>query len=218
MNTKEFSNKPAELSGFKRWLITLIGELETAVAGAESLLDVGCGNSSALRYFHNRPARTVGLDGYQPSLDQSRQQNIHDEYVCGSILDIDTLFDEDEFDCVMSIDVIEHLPKEQGFEFIEKLEKVARHRIVIFTPNGFMPQNEHSGNPLQKHLSGWSVEEMQQRGYEVIGINGWKPLLGEFSLPRFWPKSLWILISRLTQAFTRNQPQHAFQILCVKTL
>lgn len=218
MNSRDLVNKSADLSGFQRWMITLVSELEDAVAGAESLLDVGCGNSSALRYFRKKPARTVGLDGYQPSLDQSRQQNIHDEYVCGDILDIDTLFDNDEFDCVMSIDVIEHLPKEQGFEFLEKLEKVARRRVIVFTPNGFLPQNEHSGNPLQKHLSGWTVEEMQQCGYEVIGINGWKPLLGEFSLPRFWPRALWILLSRLTQIFTRNRPKYAFQILCIKTL
>ena len=103
--------------------------------------------------------------------------------------------------------------------YYQGLQKaIASKRVIAFTINGFQPQDEHSGNVLQKHLSGWSVAEMRQRGYEVVGINGWKPLLGEFALPRLRPKSLWRVILRLTQYLVRNRPALAYQILCTKDL
>lgn len=158
----------------------------------------------------------VGVDGFQPSIDHSRANHFHDDYVNTNLLDIDQVFEPKSFEVVVAIDVIEHFTKEDGHRLLENLEQIASGKVVIFTPNGFLPQNEHSGNILQRHLSGWSVEEMNRLGYRVIGINGWKPLLGEFSLPRFKPRRLWTLISRLTQPLVRNHPEHAFAILCVK--
>jgi len=52
----------------------------------------------------------------------------------------------------------------------------------------------------------------------VVGFKGMKPLLGEFSLPRFEPRKLWTLISLLTQSLARNHSEHAFAILSVKEL
>ena len=200
----------------KSWAVTYYSELEKAIGNAESLLDVGCGINSPVSYLSKRPKHLVGVDGFQPSVDESRRKKIHDDYVCSDLLDIDKHFEVNSFECVMALDVIEHFPKDKGFDLLEKMEKLASKRVIVFTPNGFQAQNEHSGNALQKHVSGWSVEEMQKRGYEVIGINGWKPLLGEFALPRFWPRSFWTLISRLTQSIVRNKPKSAFQMLCVK--
>jgi len=202
----------------RRWLTTYYGELEAAVGAASSLLDVGCGADSPVRHFRRRIPRLVGVDGFAPSIEASRAKHIHDEYVCGELLQIDRLFSERSFDCVLASDVVEHLPKELGLELIAKMERIARDRVVIFTPNGFVPQGEHGGNHLQRHVSGWSAEEMKAMGYDVIGINGWKPLLGEFALPRFRPTPLWRLISRLTQPLVRHRPHHAFQLLCLKSL
>lgn len=202
----------------KKWLMTYYSELEEAIGNTDSLLDVGCGINSPVMHLSKRPKHLIGVDGFQPSIDESRRRNVHDDYVCSDLLDIDKHFTENSFECVMALDVIEHFPKEKGFELLEKMEKLASKRVVVFTTNGFQPQDEHSGNVLQKHVSGWSVEEMQQRGYDVVGINGWKPLLGEFALPRFRPKSFWTVISRLTQYLVRNRPESAFQILCIKYL
>lgn len=206
------------LQQLKDWTITYYSELEAVIGDAQSLLDVGCGTDSPVRYISKRPERLVGVDGFQPSIDESNKKNIHDDYVCANLLDIDKHFDQNSYECVMALDVIEHFQKEKGLELLEKLESLASKHVIIFTPNGFLPQEEHSGNILQKHISGWTVEEMRQRGYEVIGINGWKPLFGEFSLPRFWPRRFWTILSRLTQPLVRNHPKHAFQILCVKNI
>ena len=207
---------PMNSASLRRWMIPLYQELDQAIGHPGSLLDIGCGANTPLSHLSVRPSRMVGVDGFQPSIDNSRANNYHDDYVNSDLLDIDQSFEPDSFEVVAAIDVIEHFTKEDGLLLLEKMENIASRRVVIFTPNGFLPQNEHSGNILQRHLSGWSVEEMRQRGYRIIGINGWKPLLGEFSLPRYKPRKLWTLISRLTQPLVRNHPEHAFAILCVK--
>lgn len=202
----------------RRWLITYYDELERAVGTPTSLLDVGCGSDSPVSHVRRRIPRLVGVDGSAPSIETSRSKGIHDEYFCADLLKIDDFFAERSFDCVLASDVVEHLPKALGIDLIAKMERIARSCVVIFTPNGFLPQAEYGGNVLQRHVSGWNVDEMEAMGYDVIGINGWKPLLGEFALPRFRPTSFWRVVSRLTQPLVRDRPRHAFQLLCVKAV
>lgn len=191
-------------------------ELERAVGASESLLDVGCGADSPLRHLRRRPARLVGVDGHRPSLEASRRRGIHDEYFEISVLEIDRHFVAGSFDCVVALDLIEHLPKAEGLELIHKMATVSAGRVVLFTPNGFLPQGEYGDNPYQRHRSGWTVDEIRQLGFEVIGINGWKALRGERSALRFRPRVLWGAVSWLTQPIVRNRPEHAFQLLCVR--
>ncbi len=202
----------------KKWMNNYLSELEKLIGSSGSVLDVGCGENSPIKNFKKRLKFSAGVDGFQKSLNLSKEENIHDEYYCIDILNLKNKFNSNSFNCVIALDVIEHLPKQQGLELIKQMEYISNDKVIIFTPNGFLPQGEHSGNPLQKHRSGWDVEEMRGLGFEVIGINGWKPLLGEMSIPKFRPRKFWMLISRLTQPFVRNNPEHAFQILCVKEI
>ncbi len=96
------------------------------------------------------------------------------------------------------------------------MEKIAKKKIIIFTPNGFLPQGKYDDNPWQIHRSGWTSKEMENKGYKVIGINGWKPLRGEYANLLFKPKVLWRIISDFTQLIVKRHPKNAFQILCVK--
>jgi len=200
----------------RRWLVTYYDELERATHCPESLLDIGCGADSPVRHFRRRIPRLVGVDGFAASIEASRAKGIHDDYLCMELRHIDSMFPEGSFDCVLASDVVEHFPKAQAVGLIRKMEKIAARTTVIFTPNGFLPQDEHGGNILQRHQSGWSVDDMQALGYTVIGINGWKPILGEFALPRWRPAALWRIASRLTQPLVRDYPRQAFQLLCIK--
>jgi hypothetical protein len=71
-------------------------------------------------------------------------------------------------DSVFLLDLIEHLPKEDGVNLLAHAERVARKQIIIFTPLGFMPQTVHEdekdawglgGGSVQEHLSGWIPED-----------------------------------------------------------
>ena len=190
-------------------------ELQKAIGDAGSVLDVGCGTDSPVgripRTFHS-----IGVDIYAPSLEDSRQKRLHDEYHELDVLEIDRAFAPRSIDAIVASDLIEHLRKPDGDTLLEKMERVARKRVIIFTPNGFLPQGDVGGNPWQRHLSGWTPAEMRSRGFRVIGVNGWKPLRGALAAPRWRPRLFWQCVSDLTEPLVRRHPEHAFQMLCVK--
>lgn len=189
--------------------------LRQVLSGSASILDVGCGRESPAACMRNS-AHLVGVDAHAPSIEESKRRALHHEYHVHDVLEIGSKFAPGSFECVAALDLIEHLKKEDGLQLLDAMERIASKRVVVFTPNGFLKQGEYDSNPWQVHLSGWTVDEMQKRGYRVIGINGWRPLRGEFGFIRFKPKYLWILISDLSEFIVRWRPRHAFQILCVK--
>jgi hypothetical protein len=192
--------------------------LERACAGCESLLDVGCGAESPVRFFSSRLARSVGVDLHEPSLEASRRAGIHGETLQTPVLDVAERFPPKSFDAVVALDVIEHLQKDDGLALLERMESLARRRVVVFTPNGFLPQGPLEGNELQRHLSGWGAGELRGLGYEVEGMTGWRPLRSEEALPAWRPRFLWERVARLTEPFVRRRPDLAFQLLAVKRL
>ena len=123
-------------------------------------------------------------------------------------------FGEDSFDCVVALDVIEHLEKADGLRLLEQMEIIARKKVIIFTPNGFLEQEPFDGNEWQRHISGWEVDEMREMGFEIIGINGWKALRGERAKIAIRPISFWKRISYLSGLYVTKNPEFAFQILC----
>lgn len=192
-----------------------LSELQKALQNCGTILDVGCGSNSPIRNLSSN-RYCVGIDIFEPWLNESEVEKIHDKYYKLDVLKLDSKFKEKSFDSVIALDLLEHLTKEQGSELLEKMEKIARMRIIIFTTNGYNPQHESDNNPWNVHKSGWTIKEMKHRGYDVIGINGWKYIKGEYGLLKFRPKFFWFFIAQITQLFVRNRPKKAFQILCVK--
>jgi len=131
-------------------------------------------------------------------------------------LDIGDCFEPKSFDCVLASDLVEHLTEQDGLNLIAQMEMIAKKKVIIYTPNGFLLQREEYGNPMQKHLSGWTAGQMIQLGYRVIGIEGLRCLRGEMAKIRWWPSRFWLMVSLLTQLLTTNLPHLAFRILCVK--
>jgi predicted TPR repeat methyltransferase len=193
-------------------------ELEDAVGNdCKTLLDVGCGSSSPIKLFSHK-LFCVGVDAHEPSIEKSKNKGIHDEYFTMKFSELHEKFKPQTFDCVLALDVIEHLSKDESQRLLDAMEKIAKKKVIVFTPNGFVPQEAFDNNPCQVHKSGWTVKEMKTRGYRVIGINGLRTLLGEKALTKFRPEPFWGFISLLTQILVRNHPSFAFQILCVKRI
>jgi predicted TPR repeat methyltransferase len=191
-------------------------ELEKAVNGCKTLLDLGCGTNSPIKYFSKKPTFCVGVDIFQSSIEESKKENIHNEYHCMNVLDIANKFKTNSFDCVLASDLIEHLTKKEGFNLLDLMEKTARKKVIIFTPNGFFLKHEFHGNPWQIHKSAWTANELKKEGFKVVGINGWKPLRRLLAYTNSWPKYLLRIISDMTQIFVKNHPEKAFNLLCIK--
>lgn len=184
----------------------------------ESLLDVGCGFNSPVQHLRARPPRLVGVDGFAPVIEESRRKGFHDEYHHSSLLEIARRFGPGSFDCVLASDVIEHFEVDEALELIRQLETVARRRVILYTPNGFLPQGEEYGNPFQRHRSGWSAARMRAMGYSVTGVEGWRPLRGEMARIVWRPARFWLIVSLLSQPLVRSRPGWAFRIVCSKDL
>jgi glycosyltransferase involved in cell wall biosynthesis len=66
-----------------------------------------------------------------------------------------------EYDMYLIIDVIEHMTIEDGLELLKKL----KGNILISTPRDY-DQDEVHGNPFQKHLSKWTVEDFKEFDFD----------------------------------------------------
>lgn len=192
-------------------------ELRKAIHPYKQILDVGCGENSPIHYFSDELDAT-GVDGYAPAIAEARKRNTHKQFIEMDLRRIGEKIPEDSYDCVVSTDVIEHFEKDESERFIRSLEKIARKRVIVMTPNGFVPQEAVGGNEFQIHRCGWEVDELEARGYSTIGIYGHKALRGELAEFTLKPRILGRLISDATQPFVRNHPKKAFSLLAVKNL
>ena len=181
-----------------------------------SVLDVGCGeDTSPFRLIEKEPhQRRTGLDHYAPALERSRAAGVHDAYILSDIFDAPEL--DEQFDCVVALDILEHFEKEDGLRFLRRLEQIARRRVIVLTPNGFSPSEPFDDNLSQRHLSGWAAPELRALGYRVFGANGLKVLKGDYAKPKLKPVMLWLGISMLTQYVTVVAPEAAFHLFAVK--
>ena len=192
----------------------LLGELRHTLKGFRTVLDVGCGFPSPLRVLQD--SYLVGVDGYRPALDQARESRSHNEFFLKDVRQIGDLLGSRTFEACVALDVIEHLEKQDGWTMLQNMERLATRRVIIFTPNGFIPQRSQDGD-LQEHLSGWTVEEMRARGYRVFGMYGPKRLRGEHARIKHSPRPFWVVISLAAHhLYTRARPEMAAAIFCVK--
>jgi len=198
----------------KRFFTSNIELMKRELFDCKTVLDLGCGCNSPIQYC-NVPF-SVGVELFEPYLQESKKKSIHNEYINADIRKIE--FKTKSFDAVMAIDVLEHLTKEEGYELIRKMEKWGSKKIIIFTPNGLVWQDGYDNNSLQEHKSGWNVEELEKLGFKVFGINGWKKLRGYKASIKYKPTRLWSIISDLTQKITYYFPKFAFQLFAVKQI
>ena len=188
--------------------------LKDALASCDTVLDLGCGHGSLLQYCN--VSFSVGVELFEPYLQETRKKGIHNQYIKADIRKIE--FVPKSFDAVIAFDVLEHLTKEEGTELLGKMEQWSRKKVIVFTPNGYVRQDGCDNNPLQQHRSGWTVAELKKSGYSVVGIHGWKRLRGAQAIIKYKPVFIYSKISGLTQKITYWFPQLAFQILAVKTV
>jgi hypothetical protein len=144
----------------------------------QSLLDIGC----AFRPQDFVEAQVhICCEPYEEYMDRlivETAGNAKFVYLRSDLEESSKLFPPSSVDTVLLIDVIEHVDRDKGLASLERLKRIARKQIAIFTPVGFMPQESHEngvdpwgmgGTDWQRHLSGWSPEDFTARdGWSVI--------------------------------------------------
>jgi len=210
---------------FGRIFHTLDYCLQEELKGCQTVLDLGCGPSSPLQHCKNIKY-SVGVEAFKPYLELSKKRKIHNKYLNKKVEELD--FPEKSFDAVIMIEVLEHLPEKTGLLMLKKAEKWTKRKVIVSSPNGFIPQKAVDNNPFQKHLSGWDYKKMKKQGYRVRGLAGLRFLrrevqnetMGDDLLTsiRFKPKIFWFIVATLSQTFTYYFPSMAFELFSVINL
>ena len=189
--------------------------LKRDLADCESILELGCGaNSPILQIGYGR--KTDAVDIWQPYVDMHKRMKNYCEIQEGDILGME--FGYKIFDAVVICDVLEHLPREEvsRFKLFEKIENAAIKKVILFTPNGFIENDEADGDPFQAHLSAWDPEDYTSRGYKVVGATGFWWLFGKSSRPKYHPYPVCEIIGMISKPIVFNKPAWARHSYAVK--
>jgi 2-polyprenyl-3-methyl-5-hydroxy-6-metoxy-1,4-benzoquinol methylase len=151
----------------------------------DSVLDVGCGLGKwgvllRANWYDGQmggPPHVDGIDAFKPMVD-----------VCASSGTYASVWQQElpasidgQWDTVLASEVIEHIPQGDVDSVLIELERVAKLRVILTTPNwpAFRPGIETSVgySEHEAHLSYVSRSEFSARGYstQVYGL-GAKPL------------------------------------------
>lgn len=140
------------------------------LSDSRTVLDIGCGVGETLKDLCC-PIK-IGLDAHRPYLEHAKygEQFIKINFTAERVSE---LFLPKSLDSVTLIDVIEHLEKGVAWDVLRQVEEIAAKRVIVFTPRGFFQQLEVDhyglgGESLQRHRSGWEVEDFQKHGYNIV--------------------------------------------------
>ncbi len=147
-----------------------------ATNNGESLLSLCCGIGLELKHIKTRDVTAVDI--FQGYLDEVPNRCPQAQTVCSDTLAFLKNAPDKSYDVVSLIDGLEHMDKPTGVKVLKEMKRVARKKILLFTPNGFV-KNEpvdtwgvKGGDEYQKHLSGWTTEELKEYKFEVLYTQG----------------------------------------------
>lgn len=196
--------------------------LKKSIGNPATILDLGCGDGSLMGILSKGEKwKITGIDIYPKAIESARKSNIYVKVLRGDLLKtIRNNNLKSKYDVVFFSQVIEHVTRNQGEKILDEIEKIAKKRILVGTPRGFMEQPHEflDGNPHQVHKSGWSIEDFTSRGYRVFGV-GFLPIWSHHGFGRdanFFRKILSNVVSYLVSPIVYYFPSLAAGIIAIK--
>lgn len=195
--------------------------LKKSIGDSKAILDLGCGEGELMQFLsRGEKWQITGIDIYEKAIEKARKRNIYHKLIRGDVLKTVRNHLKSKYDVIFCSQIIEHLTRSNGEEILNEIERLAKRRIVIGTPRGFMvhPHEFSDGNPYQIHKSGWSIEDFTLRGYKVYGVGFW-PIWSYYGLGRdanAFRKALSNIISYLAAPLVYFFPSLAVSIVAIK--
>ena len=161
------------------WLGDKVNEL---IKDYNSILDIGCGNGVTFIPLKENVCY-VGIEAnpqrivsFKKELHKNKISEDNKFFLIHNFSDGNILFVKDSFDCVVLLDVIEHLSKENAEMLLKNIEVVAKKMVIIFTPLFFLEQESINDLSFDKrydtHKCGFDSKEFEDKGYVVELFDG----------------------------------------------
>ena len=123
-----------------------------------TVLDIGAGLRPAA--WH-KPTVHMCIEPHRPYAEKLWAAGY--QAICDHALHALRFLTPGDYEAVYMLDVIEHLERPAGEELLEAVQALKPKQIIVFTPNGFMPQSHDAwgmgGEHWQTHRSGWVPED-----------------------------------------------------------
>lgn len=148
-----------------------------ATENNESLLSLCCGIGLELTGI--KTPSVVAVDIYDKYLEQVKDRCPQATTVRSDALEYAKEQPDNSFDVISIIDGIEHMDKETGLKLIKEMKRMCKKEILLFTPQGhaeggYLKNEPHNAwgvegaDHFQTHKSGWTQEELEEQGFQVI--------------------------------------------------
>lgn len=189
------------------------------IGNNKTILDVGCGDGSLMLKINcDKKYKVVGVDVHLPSLKKAKKTGVYKTLKQANLKNLN--FKAGSFDVVLASQVIEHISKKDGYKLLNKLEKIAKNKIIVSTPKGYVPFDPFEvfdGNPFQRHKSGWSIDELKKIKYNVYGQGSSFIYSREGLLHKYRKfKNFFVLFSYLLSPITYYFPSTSSCLVAVK--
>jgi SAM-dependent methyltransferase len=113
----------------------------------------------------------VACEGYLPNVELARDSGFYAEVIHLRFPPL--AFENNSFDTVLLLDVIEHLKDEEGLALVQEAKRVASGKVILSTPNYRAMRDAHATmtgwNHLEAHHSYWPRPYLRGLGFRLFG-------------------------------------------------
>jgi 2-polyprenyl-3-methyl-5-hydroxy-6-metoxy-1,4-benzoquinol methylase len=171
----------------------------------KSAIDIGCGPGYFSRELSIKGWRTTAIDTDTENIKSARKY-AHETHL-GDALSLLSQFPESQYDLVLSLEIIEHMPKPQGKNLLMEILRVLKPHggLMISTPNRCSPEGL-GGYYWGERIRGWErwtawdsthvhiyssseiLHLLETSGFAVDRVTGYHyggrlPVIGRWKLP-----------------------------------
>jgi SAM-dependent methyltransferase len=160
----------------------MVALIDREVAGAESVLDAGCGSGLYGPALRRRAATVVGID-HDPALcRQAEATGAYDRVICAPVAGVGSPLSP--VDVVFCSELVEHLRRSELRPALDVLEAAASSKMVITVPNRLFPHaHMDPTHVLRYRLRGLLVELNRSRRFTYS--------LHPLGFAEHWRRRLW---------------------------
>jgi SAM-dependent methyltransferase len=137
----------------------MVALIDRELAGAASVLDVGCGSGLYGPALRRRAASVVGLDHDPVLCRQAEATGAYDRVLCAPVSRLAGL---GPVDVVFCSELVEHLPSQELRPTLDILEAAATAKMVLTVPNRLFPHAHMDPSHVLRYRLRWLLAELNR--------------------------------------------------------